>query len=48
MKLHNALGFVGVGLLGGALWAIHPAVTIGFVGVIVIACSVWLARKAKA
>jgi len=42
------MGLVGISLLGGSLWAIHPALTIGFAGFVILICSVWLARKAKA
>lgn len=34
-------------MIGGSLWAIHPAMTVGFAGVIVLTCGVWMARQQK-
>ncbi len=45
LKSPNALGFLGVSLLGGSLWPIHPAMTIAFAGVVLLALAVWIHRN---
>ena len=44
LKLGNALGYVGSALIFGALWVLHPAYAVGFIGLAVLACGVWLAK----
>lgn len=44
VKLHNALGYVGCLLICGALGWLHPALAVGFVGLVIVACGVWLAK----
>jgi hypothetical protein len=48
LKLHNALGYVGCLLICAALWVFHPAFAVGFVGLLVLACGVYLSRSGAA
>lgn len=40
----NGLCLAGVGLVTGALWLVHPALPLGWLGVLSITFGVWLHR----